>query len=291
MLSNLSAPADYFISDAGALPKLPAAMVSAGLTAAACSLSYSGRAVKACAASACPTASHRQPTAGKSAAPALAQFLAPHRGAIQESSDTSGRSHYRHRFCHLGAGTGAGNFSPTATALRLIRKKAAAYPRERAVAISAAHLPGLQLLRRLQPYLSYQGADPYRAGRRKTAPVSAGALYQLSALPSYLYAAGPTVGGFYAAAAIFANAAAFGPQRRKNLQQLPAQLLSVAADGRWAMCLLSAYRLTELVRHLTKRRPLAKRAVVCIGAYADNSPFCSLYGRLRIPTDTKQFPK
>ena len=218
MLSNLSAPADYFISDAGALPKLPAAMVSAGLTAAACSLSYSGRAVKACAASACPTASHRQPTAGKSAAPALAQFLAPHRGAIQESSDTSGRSHYRHRFCHLGAGTGAGNFSPTATALRLIRKKAAAYPRERAVVISAAHLPGLQLLRRLQPYLSYQGADPYRARRRKTAPVSAGALYQLSALPSYLYAAGPTVGGFYAAAAIFANAAAFGPQRRKNLQ-------------------------------------------------------------------------
>lgn len=98
-------------------------------------------------------------------------------------------------------------------------------------------------------------------------------------------------GDFMQQQQFLANAAAFGPQRRKNLQQLPAQLLSVAADGRWAMCLLSAYRLTELVRHLTKRRPLAKRAVVCIGAYADNSPFCSLYGRLRIPTDTKQFPK
>ena len=68
VLSALSTPADYLIFDAQALPKLPAAMVSPGLTAAACALSHSGRAVEPCAARACrPTGTKRQPTAGKSA--------------------------------------------------------------------------------------------------------------------------------------------------------------------------------------------------------------------------------
>ena len=124
MLSALSAPAAYPVFDAGALPTLSAAVVSPGPAAAACALPHSGRAAKHCAAGACrPARFIRQPRTGKSAPPAAAQSLAPHRGAIKKGGHSSGRSLHRHRSIPASR---SGNLSPTAASLCIICKKAAA---------------------------------------------------------------------------------------------------------------------------------------------------------------------